>query len=345
MSRSLLAALFSILVLPLAAQTPQALTLSGDYPFAHDPAIAKQGGNYYVYTTSGPHGGQLTIRCSPDLHAWKHCGDVFPDLPAWIRQKSPKTESLWAPDISFFAGKYHLYYAYSVFGLNTSGIALATNETLDPSSPRYHWKDEGLVLESKTSDDYNAIDPNIVLDAAGKPWLSFGSFWSGIKMRAIDPATGQLLGSDAKTYSLASRAKAAHDAPAKPGLPPDAQAIEAPFIVHHGDYYYLFVAFDLCCRGSNSTYHTMVGRSTSVTGPYVDAQGHKMLEGGGTELLTANSRWIGPGGASVLQDPAGDYIVFHAYDATTGAPALQISTLVWKDGWPHAAVGTTGSAK
>ena len=334
--------LLALTPLPVSAQQAQPLTLSGDYPFAHDPAIAKDGNQYYVYTTSGPHGGQLDIRSSHDLHAWKRCGTVFPAIPDWILKKSPKTESLWAPDISYFGGKYHLYYAYSAFGVNTSGIALATNETLDPSSPNYHWKDEGLVLESKLTDDYNAIDPNIVFDEAGKPWMSFGSFWSGIKMRAIDPATGQLLGADAKTYSLARRAKPAVEAPAKPGLPPDSQAIEAPFIVHHGDYFYLIVAFDLCCRGTGSTYHTMVGRSRSVTGPYMDAEGRPMLDGGGSPLLTANGRWIGPGGASVLQQPEGDYIVFHAYDAANGAPALQISTLVWKNGWPEAALATTG---
>jgi arabinan endo-1,5-alpha-L-arabinosidase len=70
-----------------------------------------------------------------------------------------------------------------------------------------------------------------------------------------------------------------------------------------------------------------------------------MLKGGGSPLLAANRRWLGPGGESVLQRPEGDLIVFHAYDATTGKPALQISTLVWKSGWPEAALGTAGEAK
>ena len=133
--------------------------------------------------------------------------------------------------------------------------------------------------------------------------------------------------------------------PPKPGLPADWQAIEAPFIVHHGDYYYLFVSFDLCCRGTKSSYRTMVGRSTQVTGSYVDAEGKPMLQGGGTQLLGPNSRWLGPGGESVLQRPEGDILVFHAYDAITGKPALQISTLTWDNGWPHAALGTVGESR
>ena len=267
------------------------------------------------------------------------------EIPAWIHEASPTTKELWAPDISYFEGKYHLYYAYSAFGVNTSGIALATNETLDPQSPKYHWQDEGLVLKSTRDDNFNAIDPNIVLDEAGQPWLSFGSFWGGIKMRRIDPVTGKPAASDDKLYSLAARAMPAVPDPPKPGLPADWQAIEAPFVVHHGDYYYLFVSFDLCCRGTKSSYRTMVGRSHEVTGPYLDAEGKPMLEGGGTQLLMANSRWLGPGGESILQRPEGDLIVFHAYDAVTGKPALQISTLTWQNGWPHAALGTAGESK
>ena len=338
----------SLLVLThaLLCQGPKALILSGDYPITHDPSIAKEGNTYYIFaTTSKPAEGQFPIRCSNDLLAWKLCGHVFDQIPTWIREVSPKTRELWAPDISLFNGKYHLYYAYSLFGTNTSGIALATNETLDPKNPKYHWNDEGLVLKSVSGDDFNAIDPNIVLDTKGQPWLSYGSFWTGIKMRRINSATGKLSTTDSKIYSLATRALPDLPEPPKPNLPADWQAIEAPFIVHHGNFYYLFVSFDLCCRGTRSNYRTMVGRSRQVTGPYVDTDGNPMLKGGGTQLLAPNSRWIGPGGESILLRPEGDVIVFHAYDGLTGKPALQISTLTWENDWPHAALGTTGQSQ
>jgi arabinan endo-1,5-alpha-L-arabinosidase len=109
-------------------------------------------------------------------------------------------------------------------------------------------------------------------------------------------------------------------------------------VVRHEAYYYLFVSFDLCCRGTRSNYKTMVGRSSNVTGPYVDADGKPMLDGGGTPLLVGNELWIGPGGESILQQKDGDIIVFHAYDGKTGRPSLQISSIVWIDGWPHAAL-------
>lgn len=345
-NRFMLAAVLTLLVSPLLCQSPQPLALSGDYPFTHDPSITREGDTYFVFaTTARASQGQLPIRCSHDLLKWKRCGYVFDSIPAWIREASPTTRELWAPDISYFQGKYHLYYAYSAFGSNVSGIALATNETLDPQSSRYRWNDEGLVLKSTKANDFNAIDPNIVLDKQEHPWLSFGSFWSGIKMRRIDPDTGKPSAADSTLYSLAARAMPDLPEPPKPGLPADWQAIEAPFIVRHSHFYYLFVSFDLCCRGRASTYRIMVGRSRAVTGPYVDNEGKPMLKGGGTHLLTANSRWLGPGGESVLQRSEGDILVFHAYDAVTGKPALQISTLIWQNGWPQAALGTASESK
>jgi arabinan endo-1,5-alpha-L-arabinosidase len=91
----------------------------------------------------------------------------------------------------------------------------------------------------------------------------------------------------------------------------------------------------------------MVGRSRIVTGPYIDKLGKSMMEGGGSQLLVGNSRWVGPGGESVLMhhDNDEDIIVFHAYDAATGRPFLQISTLAWDDGWPSAVIETKSETR
>jgi arabinan endo-1,5-alpha-L-arabinosidase len=317
---------------------PKALKVEGDVEYSHDPSIAKDGDTWYLFgTANGPdRKGELPIRTSKDLDHWKLSGAVFDKVPDWITRESPATKELWAPDISFFQGEFHLYYAFSVFGKNTSGIALLTNKTLNPASPDYRWVDHGLVLRSKLEDDFNAIDPNLVLDRDGQPWLAFGSFWTGIKMRKIDEKTGLLSTRDTRLYSLAMRKRPDNPPPNPPGLPGDWQAIEAPFIVRHGDYFYLFVSFDLCCRGIKSNYKTMVGRSRNVIGPYLDENGTPMLDGGGSPLLLGNRRWLGPGGASVLAQKDRDIIVFHAYDGPSGHPFLQLSTLEWVHGWPKA---------
>ena len=82
----------------------------------------------------------LGARMSTDRVHWKTAGTIFASVPAWIKQALGTTPAnLWAPDIAFFNGKWHLYYAGSAFGTNNSVIGLATNTTLDPASPAYAW--------------------------------------------------------------------------------------------------------------------------------------------------------------------------------------------------------------
>lgn len=310
------------------------LELSGDLR-VHDPVMIRQGDTFYVFSTGGrPGSGIIYTRSSKDLYNWSRCGSVFETLPEWAQQEIPGARSAWAPDISFFNGKYHLYYSVSRFGRNDSAIGLATNKALDPNSPDYKWEDQGMVVRSVPGrDNHNAIDGNLVLEGPDKAWLSWGSFWSGIKMRRIDRATGKLSDTDTTLYSLAARPREAL-APGEAGV----DAIEAPFIIRHGDFWYLFVSFDLCCRGVNSTYKIMVGRSHNVTGPYTDREDKLMTEGGGSLVLAATTQaWRGPGHCAVVQDLSGDYLVFHAYHGTTGRSELKISTIFWEDGWPRVA--------
>jgi arabinan endo-1,5-alpha-L-arabinosidase len=310
-------------------KAPEVLPLTGDVEGVHDPVIAKEDGTYYVFCTGGGRGGQggvIPIRTSTDLHSWTMSGYVLERLPEWATAEIPRGRGAWAPDISFYNGKYHLYYAVSSFGSRDSAIGLATNLTLDPKSPQYKWVDEGMVLRShQDKDDWNAIDPNLFIEDKDHVWLNWGSFWGGIKMRRVDSATGKLSTTDTEMYSLCIRDRAQ----------PIGGSVEAPFIVRHGDYFYLFVSFDRCCRGVNSTYNVVVGRSTKVTGPYLDKDGKSMAEGGGSMVIASTTpNWKGPGHQAILQDPTGDYLVFHAYHGTTGRSHLQISTMVWEDGWP-----------
>ncbi|MFE0739163.1 family 43 glycosylhydrolase, partial [Streptomyces sp. NPDC058855] len=181
------------------------------------------------------------------------------------------------------AGRYWLYYAVSSWGTNHSAIGVATSLTGLPGT----WTDHGKVFSSETTDSWNAIDPAIIR-ADGRLWMSFGSYWTGIRMIELNPFTGKAL-PNPTVHHLATR----------PDVP---YAVEGPEIVKHGRYYYLFASYDACCAGANSTYKIKVGRSTSVTGPYADSTGKPMLEGGGDLLLEGHGRYIGTGGQSVFQD-------------------------------------------
>jgi arabinan endo-1,5-alpha-L-arabinosidase len=309
-----------------AVPAPAVLPLTGDITPIHDPTMAREGSSYYLFSTNRYRQKDLPEFCSPDLHTFRFCGSIFDEIPPWAHAEIPGARDIWAPDVKFIGGEYRVYYAVSTFGSNVSVIGLVTNRTLDPKSPDYHWTDRGKVFGSVKTDDFNAIDPNLAVDAEGGQWLAFGSFWSGIKMRRVDSATGKLSTRDRKLYSLAGRPRSA----TQPG------AIEAPYIVRHGRYYYLFVSFDQCCRGAKSTYRIMVGRSGKITGPYTDKNGKLMMEGNATELLAGNERWRGPGGQSILEDGDRDLLIFHAYDGKDGRRFLQISTLAWENGWPRA---------
>ena len=288
----------------------------------HDPVIAHENDTYYVFST----GSLIPFICSKDKIVWEFCGRVLESNPAWTRDVNPNLADIWAPDISYYNDQWHLYYAVSTFGSQNSAIGLATNATLDPKSPDYEWVDRGQVLRSKPGDKWNAIDPNLVLDEKGEPWLVWGSFWDGIWMRKIDHSTGLLDAKDETYHHLANRSTG----------PDNTSAIEAPFIIFRDGKWYLFVSFDQCCQGASSTYNMRVGRSDALTGPYVDRQGVPLTEGGGTRILSEYGRWKGPGHNGILLEDGTYWIVYHAYDANkSGISNLRIESLSWDaDGWP-----------
>jgi arabinan endo-1,5-alpha-L-arabinosidase len=331
-----IAALTGSVRLVRAGSGPQALNprLSGDIAPVHDPCIIGQNGTYYVFCTTqrGDAPGQISCRTSKDLVTWKKTGTVFDQTPAWIGNRISDVRGLWAPDISFHKGRYWLYYAASSFGSNVSAIGLATNTTLDPGSPDFRWKDEGLVFQSRRQDDYNCIDPAHFVDREGQRWLAFGSFWGGLKLMKVDADTGKP-SAEPKLITLAARLE--------PEGGPD--PIEAAFLIERNGWYYLFASYDFCCKGAQSNYYTACGRSRRMTGPFVGRDGRRMTDGAGVVVLKANNqeeggRWRGPGHCAVLQDKGGDYIVYHAYDRShDGIATLRIAPLVWSaDGWPTA---------
>lgn len=305
---------------------PLRARIVGDIAPVHDPAIIRQGDTFYLFTTSQQRDGKglIHIRTSKDLASWTRAPSVFAEMPGWVKDAVPGTRGIWAPDVSFSHGEYRVYYSVSTFGKNRSAIGLVTT----PSLENPVWTDKGPVIRSTPSDDFNAIDPNAFDDTEGRQWLAFGSFWSGLKLIRLDPTSGLRSAEDDKVHAVASRRRTG--------------AIEAPFVIRRGDFYYLFASFDFCCRGTASTYYTVVGRSKNSTGPYRDREGKKMMDGGGLRVLHADldpsKRFVGPGHVAILREPKQDYIVYHAYDTQArGAPTLRIQPLGWTDdGWPVA---------
>jgi arabinan endo-1,5-alpha-L-arabinosidase len=276
----------------------------------HDPTIVSRPGGGYLLAYTGDNVG---LKTTSDRIAFRNAGAAFPGGAPWTTAYTGGSRNLWAPDLTYRNGQYWMYYSASTFGSNRSAIFLATSTTGDSGT----WTNRGLVIESQPSDTFNAIDPNLVVDTAGGWWLSFGSFWSGIKLVALNPSTGKR--ADSTIRSIAGR---------------NGGAIEAPVIVRRGSYYYLWVSFDRCCQGAASTYRVMVGRSASITGPYLDRDGTAMTAGGGTQVLAGHGSIHGPGHQAVLADAGGDVLVYHYY-ADNGASLLGINLVGYDSaGWP-----------
>lgn len=296
----------------------------------HDPVMIRQDGIYYVFCT----GNGISMFSSPDMVNWKQEKPVFSTAPEWVIKELPRfRNSMWAPDISLYKGNYYLFYSVSAFGRNTSCIGLAMNKTLHTDSQDYKWVDLGCVIQSIPGrDNWNAIDPNLIIDESGVPWLNFGSFWGGIKLVKLkDDLTG-IVTIPQEWYTLARRLRDPYTDDRNAG----GAQIEAPFIFRRANFYYLFVSWDKCCSGVNSTYKVAVGRSVKVTGPYFAKDSVDMAKGGGSIVVQGDANYPGVGHQAVVTFDGTDYLVYHGYDAKdNGRSKLIIKKLRWDQaGWP-----------
>jgi len=307
------------------------MALAGDFQFTplptvgdtfiHDPStIIKEGNSYYVFGT----GRGIPAKSSPDLIHWKIIQPVFDEAPGSVTHDVPGFHgALWAPDIVRVHGRFYLYYAASSMGKQTSAIGLAINSTLDQASANYAWHDRGPVITSTNGGNFNTIDPSVMLDADGKLWMAFGSYWKGIYLIELNPETGLRAASNSPIYHLAWN-----------------HSIEASCITRHDQFYYLFVNWGQCCRGTNSTYEVRMGRSDKITGPYRDHDGDDLSTGGGTIFLQTSGRFIGPGHIGILDDGRTNgptTFSYHYYDAATqGRSRLAVAKIDWSSGWPVA---------
>lgn len=313
----------------LLAPLTQVVGQESDNIHVHDPVMIKSGDTYYLFCT----GWGISVFSSKDMKTWQKEAPVFKKPPEWTQTVVPGFEGhIWAPDVSYYNGRFYLYYSVSAFAKNTSAIGLATNITLDPKDPDFNWEDQGIIIQSVPNRDlWNAIDPNLTIDSLGYPWLSFGSFWEGLKLVKLVP-NRDAIAQPQQWFTIAKRKRSDFIPDTDPG---DA-AIEAPFIFKKNGYFYLFASWDYCCRGANSTYKMVVGRSKTIQGPYLDKAGKSMADGGGTIVLEGNEFWSGVGHNSAYTFDDKDYLIFHAYDAQDGgSPKLKIAPINWdKEDWP-----------
>ena len=310
--------LTATLFVPQFLQFSLAQTVTNRQPVidmsAPDPTVIRaEDGTFYLYATEDMR--NVPIFHSANLVDWKLVGTAFTDnsRPKWL----PKG-GIWAPDIQRVGGKYHLYYAKSVWGGEwDAGIGVAVSN--NPAGP---FVDRGCMFTSKQIGIQNCIDPFYIEDG-GKKYLFFGSF-HGI-------------------YGVELTADGLH---VKQGAKPREVAgtfMEATYIRRRGGYYYLFGSTGTCCEGARSTYRITIGRSKSLFGPYVDKAGQRLLDNHYNILLDKDDSVLGPGhNAGLITDDAGnDYMFYHGFKASDpdAGRVVWLSRIVWADGWPSVMIG------
>jgi arabinan endo-1,5-alpha-L-arabinosidase len=237
---------------------------------------------------------------------------------------------------------------------------VATNASLDPTDADFGWVDHGVVVRSVPGRDmWNAIDPHLVRAEDGTPWMSFGSHWGGLKLVRMDPSLTRIAEPEEwRTIAARHRYWKLDERDAGDSANPELDyetlyperilemnrasesgAIEAPVIFHKDGWYYLFASWDRCCRGAESTYKVVVGRSRDIAGPYLDREGENMLHGGGSLVVLGfdeSERWAAGGHNDVVDIDGTDYLVFHAYDVPDeGRSKLMVREIHWDaHGWP-----------
>ena len=293
--------------------------LDGDVGL-HDPStVVRDGSRFYTYAT----GGGLPMSVSDDGWTWRRAGGVMQSVPG----ERPGADVIarggnntWAPDVIKVGDKYFLYYA-APGTQPKAAIGLLVGKTLDPAAPDYKWTDAGPVVWSDGVEDSNAIDPGVFRDPGnGSLWLTYGSYFGYIRLVELDPKTGTRLYPQRRPVNVAINS-------------------EASIIISRDGWYYLLVTHGSCCQGAASSYSIRMGRSRTVTGPYLDRSGVDMLQGGGSLFLGSSGRMVGPGHFGLLD--LGDGVQkfschFEADLDRGGISVLDIRPLVWRDGWPVA---------
>lgn len=271
-------------------------------PWIHDPStIMECDGKYYTFGTGG--GGLI----SEDGWNW-YPGAVRPGGGA-------------APDAMKIGDRYLIAYSSTGGGLgggHAGRVLTMWNRTLDPNSPDFKFTEAIEVASSEVDEDCDAIDAGLFMDPqTGRLWCTYGTYFGFIRIVELDPLTG---------------ARVEGNEPVNVAID-----CEATTVIYRKGWYYLLGTHGTCCDGVNSTYNIVVGRSRSVTGPYVDNMGRDMVAGGGKMVIDGDDRQFGAGHfGRYIEDEGVEKMSFH-WEADLDRSArsvLAIRPIIWVNDWP-----------
>ncbi len=305
---------------------------------SHDPSVVKGGDYFYSYSTDAAYGtaapAGIQIRKSKDLVNWQFVGLAFDGLPKkgsdFIKQRGrPPFNSLWAPYAMKVGSEYRLYYSLTGPDPRLSVIGLAT-----ASNPEGPWVEKDLVVTSLNTNTIqtNAIDPTVVVDAAGDHWFYYGSAWDGIYVLKLNASTGLAATPNDKGRRVAQRGFTGNKINGN---------IEGAEVIYNQELnkYFMFISYDWL----ETKYNVRVGRADSPAGPFYDFNGRDLNEPqDNLPMILAPYKFQGHSGWQGVSHPAvfsdgGQYYMAHQ-----GRPGenkyymvLHVRKIHWtENGWP-----------
>ena len=331
--------------------------------------------------------GHFYCRRSKDLVNWEFMGPTMHGVPTWMKAKLNEIRKAmglgasttdfrnqnqfgyWAPCVRRISKDlYRMYYVVTLPGtINGAGTwsercFIGLMETKNPADID-SWVDKGFVVTNYSDLElnykvsatdyahcyfkYNAIDPSLIINEKGEHWLVYGSWHSGFAALQLDPSTGKplhALGNPWGKENEASYGKFIYTRQ----LGNRWQASEAPEVVYHDGYYYIFIAYDEL----SVAYNTRVVRSKNIDGPYYDITGKDVTNHGGDAypILTHPYKfgnhhgWVGISHCAVFNDGKGNWYYASQqrfpenYKGNANSNALMLGgvrSIIWtSDGWP-----------
>lgn len=331
--------------------------------------------------------GHFYCRRSKDLVNWEFMGPTMHGVPTWMKAKLNEIRKAmglgtsttdfrnqnqfgyWAPCVRRISKDlYRMYYVVTLPGtINGAGTwsercFIGLMETKNPADID-SWVDKGYVVTNYSDLElnykvsatdyahcyfkYNAIDPSLIINEKGEHWLIYGSWHSGFAAMQLDPSTGKplhALGNPWGKENEASYGKFIYTRQ----LGNRWQASEAPEVVYHDGYYYIFIAYDEL----SVAYNTRVVRSKNIDGPYYDITGKDVTNHGGDAypILTHPYKfgnhhgWVGISHCAVFNDGKGNWYYASQqrfpenYKGNANSNALMLGgvrSIIWtSDGWP-----------
>lgn len=334
--------------------------------------------------------GHFFCRRSKNLVDWEFVGASMVGLPSWIKPKlneirkqmgvPERDDTYFANDLDFGYwapcvrkvndNLYRMYYCITCPGtINGNGTwseraFIGLMETSDPASNK--WEDKGFVITNASDKglnfrvsqtDYNncyfkfnAIDPTYIITPEGKHWLIYGSWHSGFAAVELDASTGKTKVELPKPFGTAEEIAPYGKLIFTRTLNNRWQGAEAPEVVYHDGYYYLFLAYD----GLDVPYNTRVLRSKNVDGPY-ETMNNRVTNaangaGDNPTVLTHPYKfsqgygWVGISHCAVFDDGAGNwyYVSQQRFPQNVGGNAYSnalmmggVRSIKWNEnGWP-----------